>query len=248
MDAFNRTDNQDFTTQVTAQIDVNQWMRTFAVERLVGNWDSFGYANDQNMYFYKPPQDRWQLCIWDMDMPMGTAATAPSNDDIFTNTGDHRHAVSAPEQRFLKHPPFCRAYLRALQEVITGSVRQIGPLLDAKAAAFAASGITATSPQGIKNYLAARTNSINQQLARFRVPFSLTGPTNRETPQLQATLTGTASFEVETIRVNGAQLPVVWTTVTNWSVVVPLTALTNQFVIDRVRARRATPCQVPAPR
>ena len=63
------------------------------------------------------------------------------------------------------------------------------------------------------------------------MPFSLTGSTNRETPQLQVTLTGTAPFGVETIRVNGARLPVVWTTVTNWSMVVPLTAPTNQFEI-----------------
>jgi hypothetical protein len=232
VNAFNRTDNQQFTTEVTAQIEVDQWMRTLAVERLVGNWDSFCYANEQNMYFYRPPQDRWQLCIWDMDMPMGTAATASSGDSIFSNTETHfGRTVCAPEQRFIRHPPFCRAYLRALQEVIAGAASEIGPLLDAKAAAFAANGITATSPQGIKSYLAARTNSINQQLARFRVPFTLIGSATQPSQTSQAGLTGTAPFEVETIQVNGARLPVVWTTATNWSVAVPLTALTNQLVI-----------------
>lgn len=234
VNAFNRSDNQEFTAQVTAQIEVDQWMRSLAVERLVGNWDSFGYANEQNMYFYKPPQDRWQLCIWDMDMPMGTPATASSSESIFSNTDTTHYpgrTVSAPEQRFLKHPPFCRAYLRALQEIITGPVGKIGPLLDAKAAAFAANGITATSPQRIKDYLAARTNAISQQLARYRVPFTLKGPASGESQDPLVELTGTAPFEIENIRINGARLPITWTTATNWSVVVPLTAPTNQLEI-----------------
>ncbi len=226
LDAFNRKDNQEFTTQVTAQIEIDQWMRTLAVERAVGNWDSFGYANDQNMYFYKPPHGRWQLCIWDMDMPMGTAGAYPATDSVLSS-GD----VSAPEQRFLKHPPFCRAYLRALQEVMNGPAQQIGPLLTAKAAAFAASGVKAASPQGIKNYLAARTDSINKQLARYRAPFALSSPANQESSEQQVKLTGTASFEVEALQVNDARLPVVWTTATNWSVTVPLTALTNRLVV-----------------
>jgi hypothetical protein len=226
VDAFNRKDNQEFTTQVSALIEVEQWMRTFAVERAVGNWDSFGYANDQNMYFYKPPQGRWQLCIWDMDMPMGTAGVYPATDSILS-TGN----VSAPEQRFLKHPPFCRAYLRALQEVMKGPVGWIGPLLDAKASAFAANGINAASPQGIKNYLAARTAAINGELTNFRVPFTLRGPASAESPEPQFQLTGTASFEAEAIRINGARFPVVWTTVTNWSVTVPLPAPTNQLTV-----------------
>ena len=145
VDAFNRKDNQEFTTQVSALIEVEQWMRTFAVERAVGNWDSFGYANDQNMYFYKPPHGRWQLCIWDMDMPMGTAGAYPATDGILSNGN-----VSTPEPRFLRHPPFCRAYLRVLHDVMNSPVGRIGPLLDAKAAVFATNGINAASPQGLK--------------------------------------------------------------------------------------------------
>ena len=226
VDAFNRKDNQEFTTQVTALVDIDQWMRTFAVERAVGNWDSFGYANDQNMYFYKPPHGRWQLCIWDMDMPMGTAGAYPATDSILSGGN-----VSAPEQRFLKHPPFFRAYLRALQEVMNGPAQHIDPLLTAKAEAFAANGINAASPQAIKNYLAARTDSINKQLARFRAPFAISSPDGQECSEPRVEVTGTASFEVEALQVNDARLPVVWTTATNWSVTVPLTALTNRLVV-----------------
>jgi hypothetical protein len=226
LDAFNRKDDQGFTTQVMALVDIDQWMRTFAVERAVGNWDSFGYANDQNMYFYKPPHGRWQLCIWDMDMPMGTAGAYPPADDILSSGN-----VSVPESRFLKHPPFCRSYLRALQEVMNGPAQQIAPLLTAKAEAFAANDIQAASPQGIRNYLAARTSSINKQLERFRAPFALSSPVQQESREPQVEITGTASFEVEALLVNGAKLPVVWTTVTNWSVTVPLTAPTNRLVV-----------------
>ena len=178
------------------------------------------------MYFYKPPHDRWRLCIWDLDMPMGTAGVYPATNSIFFIGG-----VSAPEWRFLKHPPFCRAYLRALRQAMNGPARQIGPLLDAKAAVFAANGVKADSPQGIKDYLAARTDSINRELAQFQAPFSLGNPGHQESLEPQFELRGTASFEMADLRINGTRWPVVWTTVTNWSVTLPLTGLTNHLTV-----------------
>ena len=52
-------------------IDVDQWLRTFAVEHLVGNWDSYGYRNQQNMYAYKPERGRWSMLIWDINIIFG---------------------------------------------------------------------------------------------------------------------------------------------------------------------------------
>src|SRR5207248_3567034 len=44
--------------RLEAEADMVQWMRTFAVEHAVGNWDAFGCQNEQNMYGYKPLEGR----------------------------------------------------------------------------------------------------------------------------------------------------------------------------------------------
>jgi hypothetical protein len=249
LDAFNVTNSQGFTDGVDALVDVEQWMRTLAVERAVGNWDSFGFVNDQNMYFYKPSGGKWRLCIWDMDLLLGMRAgeptfgvpsqvwTSPANHSIFSHLVDvytfSGLTVSPPEIRFLKNPPFARIYLRSLESLIEGPMLRMNDLLDTKQAVFAANGfITETKDSKLadaKNYVTQRIDSIRKQLAAYRVPFGIaihdtTTVTNAEPAFI---LTGTASFQAATIKVNGRSSPVIWTTLTNWSVNVPLTGGTN---------------------
>lgn len=47
-----------------ALIDVDEWIRIIAAEHFVGNWDSFGYSDGSNMYFYRPLEGKWHLCIF----------------------------------------------------------------------------------------------------------------------------------------------------------------------------------------
>src|SRR5262249_27183269 len=52
VDALHAPQPEPYTTSVEALADVDEWMRTFAIERLVGNWDSFSYSRGKNMYAY----------------------------------------------------------------------------------------------------------------------------------------------------------------------------------------------------
>ncbi len=251
--AFNVPNTQSFTEGVDALVDIEQWMRTLAVERVVGNCDSFGFANDQNMYFYKPYGGRWQLCIWDMDLGMGLrigsveGGVAPqvwsnlAQDNIFSHAAQNGMlagiAVSAPEGRFLKHPPFCRVYLRSLQSLINGPMPQLNSRFDSRQAVFAANGIVTESNDSkladVKNYVTQRIDSIRKQLASYRPAFTISTPegsiiTNTEPVVI---LTGSASFEIDTLKVNSATLPVTWTTITNWSINVALTGVTNRLTV-----------------
>jgi hypothetical protein len=36
-------------------------MRVLAMERIVGNWDSYGYSRGKNMFAYKPTEAPWML-------------------------------------------------------------------------------------------------------------------------------------------------------------------------------------------
>ena len=253
VEAFNLAKTQTYTDRIDALVELEQWMRTLAVERVVGNWDSFGFANDSNMYFYKPRGGKWRLCIWDMDLGMGlrtgnaaggftpqVVANLPQ-DDILSHSVNNPTfpplTVSVPEIGFLRHPPFCRVYLRSLQALISGPMLGVNPRLEARQAIFAANGIVTESKDSkladVKSYVTQRIESIRRQLAPYRVPWAIATPegtiiTNAEPV---ATLTGKASFELDALQVNGAKLPVTWTTPTNWSVNVPLTALTNRLTV-----------------
>ena len=61
----------DYTSQVDALVDTEQWMRILAWERFVGNWDSYGWYNGHNTYAYKPTNNKWQLLLWDIDVQFG---------------------------------------------------------------------------------------------------------------------------------------------------------------------------------
>lgn len=224
-----------YDQRVEQVIDLEQWGRTMAVERVVGNWDSFGYASGQNMYFYKPTAKPWQLLVWDIDFQMGGQVVDPPTTDLFTHQNRlfPDWTADSTTRRLFRHPPFRRAYLRALQEAVTGPLTHVNELIDAKAAAFAAQGLALSAPGSVKNYLSSRRAYIMTQLNKFRVPFAITRPTGDELRSGDAVVTfsGTASFEIQALRINGLPYSVTWTTVTNWSVIVPLRQHTNEFVV-----------------
>ncbi|MBI2948881.1 MAG: lamin tail domain-containing protein [Verrucomicrobia bacterium] len=219
VDAVNAS-NAIYTASVESQIDVEQWMRIFAVEHVVGNWDSYGNNNGQNMFAYKPRLGPWQLLIWDFDIVLGLGGYADGpTTSLFK-------AVDPVITRMNSHPPFRRAYWRALRDTAHGPLQDpaLGALLDAKYAAFRTNGAAVTSPNAIKTFVSSRRNYILQQLKTVASDFAITSNHGDDwaTDQNSLTLAGRAPVEVKTIRVNGSEYPTTWTTVTNWSLKVPL--------------------------
>ncbi len=230
--AFNITDNQSYTTSVESLVDVAQWMKTMAVERFAGNWDSFGYANEQNMYFYRPEHGPWKLMMWDIDIAFANVIAEPANTDLFTHINRFFNFTADPTtQRFFKHPPFRREYLRALQEIANGPALKLNALVDAKYAAFGSTGVAVASPALLKTYAANRRTLVLNTLARHDLPFAVTSPaqkrTTSEAPEI--TVMGNAPLAMQSLRVNGSVRTVTWLTVTNWSLQLPLAKPTNTF-------------------
>jgi hypothetical protein len=60
--------NAAYWQNLSGIIDHEQWARIFAVEHAVGNWDSYGNRNSQNMYGWKPNNGKWKLMIWDYNI------------------------------------------------------------------------------------------------------------------------------------------------------------------------------------
>ena len=230
MDAGSTSASGEAYTQIIqSTIDVDQWLRTLAIEHIVGNVDSYGYGGGQNMYTYKPVGDTWKLLIWDIDFAF---AYGTPQEPLF-GFGD------GAVQRMADHPPFRRMYLRALADAANGPMlsTRADPVLDARYNAFAAAGVSPETTAAIKSYLGQRRTYILQQLSSNAAPFAVAGATSFTTNRNLITLSGSAPFEVEKILVNGAAYRVTWTSVSNWSLRLALVSGTNSLLVQGVNNR-----------
>lgn len=227
VDAANTT-GAAYVEQMEKFLDVENWMRTFAVEHLVGNWDSYGNRNGQNMYAYKPTHDTWKLFIWDLDIALG-GISDPATSSLF--------AVSDTViGRMYTTPAFRRVYWRAMRDAVNGPLNAtvVNPMLDAKYAAFQANGISASSPAGIKSYIASRRSSVIAQLNAVAASFTITsnGGLDFSVSNNLLMLTGTAPIEAATLKVNGVACRPTWSTVTNWTMTIALKDGINHLIVQ----------------
>lgn len=223
--------NAAYTQNLDAIADVENWMRTFALEHALGNWDSFGYRNQQNMYAYKPERGRWSLLIWDINIIFGggTRGTpiATNENLLEIDTGD----VSM--NAIYSLPAYRRAYWRALEEIANGVFinANADPVMDSRFEAFEASDVHVTAPNLIKHWIAQRRSYILSELAKLNAAdLSVAGPAEFTSPTNLITFSGLAPVGIHTILVNGVAWPAAWTTLTNWTLRVPLAQATNQLV------------------
>src|SRR5207253_778909 len=78
------TNSPAYWENLSGLIDVDQWAHIFAVEHSVGNWDSVGNRNAQNMYAWKPDGGKWKLMIWDLNIVLAS----PAGPDTPNNSGN----------------------------------------------------------------------------------------------------------------------------------------------------------------
>jgi hypothetical protein len=222
-------------------VDTDEWMRWSALEHASGDWDSYVTANGWNMYSYKPLSGKWTLLKWDWNICLGSSTSwGPDGGNLF-NVGD------SVMNSFQTYAPYERALLRGFLDIAIGPMAStnIGPVLDAKYAAFAANGLPAAygvqepGASGLKDWLATMRVSLLTAITNAgmaSVPFAVNGATSLVTAQNYVTLTGTAPLEVRTIAVNGEQFFVTWSTLKNWSVRASLFGYTNRLVLQGINS------------
>ena len=235
----------DYTSQVDGLVDTEQWMRILAWERFVGNWDSYGWYNGQNMYAYKPSNNKWQLLPWDIDVQFGdliqgTAGTY--NDDLFSYVGSSEPVLYL----MMTHPPFQRAYWRGLEEGANGPMlsTKVEPTMDALNAALVANGVTPVgTTTSAKAWIANRRGFILTEVAARNALFEITSNSgnNFTTSQNPYPLTGNAPVSAVTIKVNGTAYTATWDFLdpnatpkkpVNWTISVPLNAGANVLSVQ----------------
>ena len=229
VDAADLADGPAYLSAIQGQCDMEQWMRTFAVHHSVGDWDHFGSRNSQNMYGYKAPGERWKLMIWDMNIVIGNGSSA-EGANLFEVTGG-----GANMTKIFNNTLFRRMYLRALKELCNGAFQpaNLNPVLDSKYSAYLASGVSPTSPANIKTWIGnARSSILGTVAGEDAAAFKINGANTISTATNLITITGEAPVEVYSIRLNGVEYPITWTSLKGWSIRIAVIAASNPISIQ----------------
>jgi hypothetical protein len=224
--AVNDTTSPDYVNRVRAWMDVPNFLRPIITHHICGDWDSYGYERGKNMYAYKPDNQKWRLLMWDIELGLGVSQSKPPTDSIY-------NILDPTLLKFITNTPaFHREYLRGFQEALDSSLLPgaANVLLDERYASFQQNNVPLLSPVTIENFLASRRNYLLTVVpsAAFAVSNAVNQTVNGTNT---ITLAGNAPLNVERILINGISYPVTWTSVTNWSVIVPLTGGTNALAI-----------------
>jgi hypothetical protein len=228
-DALNTTSPEPYTSHTEALADVEQWMGIFAAEHIINNFDSWGHDIGKNMYMFFPKNGRAQIYMFDLDWLMLVAAGSypPTSGPLFTSD-------DPTVTRLYNHPPFRRAYFRAVQNAISSAfvTAKYEAVMDAKYASLVANGVTLCDgqnlqpPTAVKTWFSQRRTFLVSQLNGVAANFAITnnGGNDFTVGTNVITLSGTAPISAKGIRVNGAEQPVTWTSVSNWTMRLLLSA------------------------
>lgn len=220
--AVSQTNEPGFLDRLRLWMDLPPFLRPIATHHICGSWDSYGYERGKNMYAAKPTGQPWRLLLWDIEIALGAGGKS-TTDSIYNMPVDVTLA-----RLITNYPVIHREYLRAFQEAVDGPLAPgaADAALDERYAVFQSLNLGLGSPQFIKNYLAGRRAYLQTVLPN--AAFTVAGPpTVTVTDSNTVRLTGTGPLALETLLVNGAAYPLVWTSVTNWQMVVPLLPGTN---------------------
>ncbi len=206
-------------------IDMDNWMRTFAMNDLASFWDSFGNPNSKNAYVYKPQRSGWKIMSWDFDVGLGVF-NDPPDYPLFAG------GVDPVIVRMYNTPSFVRNHWAALQEALDNffDAASVTPFLQARYDAFQANAISSTSPfvpsgpynLSVPNWITTRRNFLINQLTTVASAFVVDGPDQVSSSENLWVLTGAAPVGVSVVTVNGQSYPITWETVNDWSLQVPL--------------------------
>ena len=224
----------NYTARMMALANMEEWMRVFAYNRIMGNWDAWTYNVGQNMYALKQPGYPWELIPWDIDFTFGLGDGSSAALGAGSFGGNGQDPIG---NRMYDNVTFKRMLWRAYQDAVAGPLLAVNykPQIDARRAALVKNGVTdATDPRGISTYIEQRRGYIQRLLtSNDAKQFALTsnGGDDFVSPTPTTTLQGTAPFAVATIEINGVPYPLSWFNQTTFRINVPLPLATNTLVL-----------------
>ncbi len=215
-----------FEQEIEAVIDVDQFMRTWAIMSLYGNDDQYGRLYEHNWRLYERPTDGRLIALpWDLDRAFLLSSTAPMTPT--TNMAGQPQAI----QRLFTVPRWKRLFDSHVLDIARSAANS----------AYLSSWAThlgAAVGADLGTYLSyaqARSTFALSQLPT-QVPFAITtnGGASFSTVESSVTLTGTGWVDVHRILREGYAEPlaVTWTSADTWSVTLPVAAGVNTITLQ----------------
>ncbi len=202
-------------------IDVDQWMRLFAFESLVGINDTYNQGLPHNLQFYVRPSDKRVLALpWDMDFAFHQSTTMP----IYGTGSNLRKVINIPANQ--------RLFQGHLQDILTTAynVDYLTPWVE-----HIATRSVQNNTAEILNYVTARRNYVLGQLPP-QIDFEITTNDGADftVDQQTALITGRGWINVREIRLagSGTSQNVKWLDRDTWQLVVPLEFGANDIVLE----------------
>ena len=200
-------------------MDVDEWLRTWALVSLCGINDSYTFGNNHNLFVYQRPSDNKMLGLpWDMDFSFNRATTAAL-------VGDQNFS------KVVNLPGNLRVFYAHVLDII--------------ATTFNTSYISRWPAHYMKfcpgqdftpriAYIQSRGDYAKSVIsgAGGNSAFALTASVLTNTANNLMTLNGTAPVQIRNIRVNGVDYPVTWNTVSTWTMRLPVSAASNQISLS----------------
>jgi hypothetical protein len=193
-------------------LDVDQWMRTFALQSLWGIGDAYMQGNPHNIDFYiRPSDNKVEVWPWDWNFVANYAATSALYGIENRNVTE---LIDRPVNR--------RLYYGHMRDMILTSFNPT--YLNAWTTHY---GTMAGEGYGnYATYVSQRGTHVLQQLNSVapNVPFNITTPNGQQHNAAVATISGDGWIDVREIRLDGEPVPleVTWTDFDSWTATVPI--------------------------
>lgn len=239
LDVLNNASDTDYERQVSDVVDVQEWMRYFAINTLMGNEETSlatGYGDDYAL-FVGGRNPRVRLLPYDMDsiLGRGVRSTALPN-------GLFQMAGSIPVlNRLVKHPAFAPVYYGQLVELADTMFEPavMDPVIDRLRASFPEGAAFDTALSAMKSFNASQLAYVRSLIPRgLSVSNRLSVVSGyAHTTSARIDLDGVAdAVKTRRIQINGQ--PVAWTAWTaTWSApAVSLTPGINRLLIQALDA------------
>ncbi len=197
-------------------MDIDQWMRAYAMVSLCSVGDMYTFGNNHNFFMYQRAGDgKFLYFPWDMDFTFTRGSSGALVGD--QNLG-----------KLVNLPGNLRCMYAHMLDIIntTFNTAYMGYWID-----HYDNFAPGQNYSGHLTTLGARVTFVQSQIATAggNSPFVVTGTNDITTSTQLMTFTGTAPVTMKTIMINGKEYPITWTSVFNWRIVVPITEASNRL-------------------
>ncbi len=216
------TNNADFDAQIWSVCNVEEFLRYWAVEMNIDDWDTWGCSRGKNLYLYQAPIDgRMHMLGWDLELTYGSL-------DSFMIPAAPSQAFSpggfGEVNRMVDRPAVKRLYYSILAEMVNSPNRWFhSSFLSPYSNELAAFGMSNSAVGQTGGWIDQKWQRLRDRIQTVVYPqVRLTITTNNGNPwninQPAVNISGNAPVDVARILVNGDEHSTAFTGMTAWTV------------------------------